>query len=162
MLIIRGGKKMNSRSFSQRCLPSAMRSVRLRRDRPESLQKGMVLLETLIAIVIFSMGILAIIGLQSASKKLAVDAKFRSDAGFLASQTISQMWVDWSNIASYNGTAHPATDVTEPASNLLPGGTRTINVQGDAVNGYQVSVTVGWTLPGGSNHQHTIISNMHN
>jgi type IV pilus assembly protein PilV len=56
-------------------------------------QTGSMLLEALIAILIFSMGILALIGLQAASIKLSGDAKYRSDASLLANQLIGQMWV---------------------------------------------------------------------
>ncbi len=56
-------------------------------------QKGVMLLEALIAILIFSMGILAIVGLQASSIKLASDAKYRSDASLLANRLIGQMWL---------------------------------------------------------------------
>lgn len=52
-----------------------------------------MLLEALIAIVVFSMGILAIVGLQAVAIKLAGDAKYRSDAAMLAEDLLSQMWV---------------------------------------------------------------------
>lgn len=64
-------------------------------------QAGSVLLEALIAILIFSMGILAIVGLQAASIKTSSDAKYRSEAAMLANQLIGQMWVS-------NRTAIPA------------------------------------------------------
>lgn len=57
-------------------------------------QRGSMLLEALIAIVIFSIGILAIVGLQANSIKMASDAKFRSDASLLANQYITSMWAD--------------------------------------------------------------------
>jgi len=57
-----------------------------------------MLLEALISILIFSIGILAIIGLQAAAVKASSDAKYRSDASLLANQLIGQMWV--SNRAS--------------------------------------------------------------
>lgn len=56
-------------------------------------QAGVMLLEALIAILIFSLGILAIVGLQAASVKNAGDAKYRTDASLLANQLIGQMWV---------------------------------------------------------------------
>lgn len=51
-----------------------------------------MLLEALIAILIFSMGILAIVALQAVSIKLAGDAKYRSDAALLAEELLAQMW----------------------------------------------------------------------
>lgn len=55
-------------------------------------QDGIVLLEGLIAILIFSLGILAIVGMQAVAVKQATDAKYRSDASMLAEQLIGTMW----------------------------------------------------------------------
>lgn len=57
-----------------------------------SRQQGSMLLEALIAILVFSMGILAIVGLQATSVKLSTDAKFRSEASLLGNQLIGEMW----------------------------------------------------------------------
>lgn len=56
-------------------------------------QQGIMLLEALIAMLIFSMGILAIVGLQASAIKVSGDAKYRSDASLLANELIGQMWV---------------------------------------------------------------------
>lgn len=55
-------------------------------------QAGSMLLEGLISILLFSIGILAIVGLQATSIKMVGDAKYRSDASLLANQLIGQMW----------------------------------------------------------------------
>ncbi len=52
-----------------------------------------MLLEGLIAVLIFSMGILAIVGMQAAAVKASTDAKYRSDAAMLANDLIGTMWV---------------------------------------------------------------------
>jgi type IV pilus assembly protein PilV len=52
-----------------------------------------MLLEALIAILIFSVGILGIVGMQASTIKASRDAKFRADAGLLANELIGQMWV---------------------------------------------------------------------
>ena len=53
----------------------------------------MMILEALIAILVFSIGILAIVALQAVSMKLAGDAKYRSDASLLAEELLAKMWV---------------------------------------------------------------------
>ena len=58
-----------------------------------SCQQGVALLEALIAILIFSIGILSIVALQAVSVNLSADAKYRSDASLLANQLIGNMWV---------------------------------------------------------------------
>ena len=69
---------------------------------PPRHQKGLLLIEALVALLIFSLGILAIIGLQAQSIRHSADAKFRADAGFLASQIIGFVWTDRTNIAQYS------------------------------------------------------------
>lgn len=56
-------------------------------------QSGIMLLEALIAILIFSIGILGIVGMQASTIKGSRDAKYRSDAGLLANELIGQMWI---------------------------------------------------------------------
>lgn len=54
-------------------------------------QTGSTLLEALIAILIFSFGILAIVGMQAASISASTEAKYRSDANMLANQLLGVM-----------------------------------------------------------------------
>jgi type IV pilus assembly protein PilV len=66
-------------------------------------QSGISLLESLIAILIFSVGILAVVALQAAAIKGTTEAKLRADAAYLANQIVARMWVsDRVNAASAN------------------------------------------------------------
>lgn len=51
------------------------------------------MLEGLIAILIFSMAILAVVGLQATAIAKGTESQYRADAAFLANQLIAQMWV---------------------------------------------------------------------
>jgi type IV pilus assembly protein PilV len=103
----------------------------------KSNQQGAVLLEALIAILIFSMGILALVGLQAAMIQNTTDSKFRADASYIAQKRIGIIWADPANAATY---VEANTDI----SSLLPGGLRTVTQT--ATNQFQV--VVGWTAPG--------------
>lgn len=59
-----------------------------------SKQQGAMLLEALISILIFSIGILALVGLQATSISISSDAKYRANAGLVANQMIGLMWND--------------------------------------------------------------------
>lgn len=109
---------------------------------PKSSQQGVVLLEALIAILIFSMGVLAIVGLQAAMIKNTVDSEFRTDASYIAQQRIGLMWTDTANLASY---VQPATAIPD-----LPGGTIATTQSGN-----QYTVTVTWQQPGQAPHNLT-------
>ncbi|MBS1230995.1 MAG: hypothetical protein H6R17_4272 [Proteobacteria bacterium] len=70
-------------------------------------QTGIMLLEALIAILIFSLGILALVALQATSIKLTGDAKYRTDATLLANRLIGQMWVASGNLAALKADFEP-------------------------------------------------------
>jgi type IV pilus assembly protein PilV len=131
-------------------------------------QRGIALLETLIAVVVFSIGVLGLIGLLGISVKSSADAKYRADAAYLANQIISWIWVDQVNVASYaHNAAGAACSAAGGASatsayaraqswltdvaNALPGGggarqrivVDTATVPGTAI----VTVTVCWHGP---------------
>jgi type IV pilus assembly protein PilV len=106
-------------------------------------QQGVMLLEALVAILIFSIGIIAVMGMQAASISQVTQAKYRNDAAYLANQIIGRMWVDQPNLPSYAGTGYTgraAWDTT--VASTLPSGAATI-----VVNGQQVTVTVTWRMP---------------
>ena len=106
-------------------------------------QKGVMLIEALIAILIFSIGILAAVGMQSAAIKNVTEARSRSEAAFLAQSLLAQMWIDQNinatgantsnvNVANYNyigsgtpparlGTITPATGWIGQVVTRLPG-----------------------------------------
>lgn len=52
-----------------------------------------MLLEVLIALLIFALGILGLVGLQANAVKQSSQSKFRADATLLANDLIGQMWV---------------------------------------------------------------------
>lgn len=126
-------------------------------------QSGIMMLEALIAILIFSLGILAIIGLQAQSIRNSSEAKYRADASFLANQVIGFMWADRANLAQYahrptgavctpGGASSNNANVTAWLSNvraLLPGATDDLqSISVDATTGL-VSVRVCWESKSG-------------
>jgi type IV pilus assembly protein PilV len=116
-------------------------------------QAGVMLIEALIGILIFSVGILALIGMQAAAMRSTTDAKYRSEAGFIAGQVVAQMWVDRVNLAKYDTAAAPAyaprDDWKTSVSTLLPQGLGAIVIAA-APDIDLVTVTVTWQQPGES------------
>ena len=62
--------------------------------KPRAQQTGAYLLEALIGILIFALGVLGIVGLQAASLRTTTDSSLRAEAVFAATQLIGQMWAD--------------------------------------------------------------------
>lgn len=103
-------------------------------------EKGSVLLEGLIAILIFSFGILAIVGLQANSMRITTDAKMRIDASNIANQRVGAMWTDTGNLAAHAGNDEPVAS--------LPEGKMTTTIAADVV-----TIKITWKVPGDSNEQ---------
>lgn len=130
---------------------STLRSAR----NPGHAQRGVALLEALVSILLFSMGVLALVGLQSTMIKNTSDAQYRSEASFIAQQWVGVMWSnpDPGNLPLY---AINSSDPRYNISNLLPNGTRLVTV-----SGIQATVTIGWTPPGKTTpHQLVTVANI--
>lgn len=112
-------------------------------------QRGVVLLEALIAVLIFSMGILALVGLQGAMVKNTSDAKYRAEATFIAQQKLGEIWANTKDRDAFSGYAV----VNEDISALLPDGKRTVAIS--PAPDCMVTVTVRWQVPGGDMHNHS-------
>lgn len=56
-------------------------------------QRGVMLLEALIGILIFSVGILAMVGMQATAFSASADAKNRAEAAAFANDIISRIWM---------------------------------------------------------------------
>lgn len=130
--------------------------------------RGAVLLEAFIAVLLFSMGMLALVGVQAAALKNTADAKNRTEAAYLASQIIAQMWVENpSNLSAYahnpSGSTCAFTGSASSNANVvawlgtastpgtvagnLPGATSTRQQITIGANNV-VTVTVCWQNPG--------------
>lgn len=59
-----------------------------------SKQSGVALLEVLVALLIFSIGIAGLMGMQAASMRTVSESKMRMEAAFWIDQLIGEMWVD--------------------------------------------------------------------
>ena len=115
-------------------------------------QRGSTLLESLIAILVFSFGVLGMVGLQAASIKSISEAKYRTDAAFLANELIGQMWAERATITT---DYEAPDDWTERVASALPGGAGSVAVSVDPNTTplLRTTVTVRWTVPGNPAHQ---------
>jgi type IV pilus assembly protein PilV len=111
--------------------------------RSRQSQAGVMLIEALVAILIFSIGVIAVMGMQAVSIEQVSAAKYRTDASYLANQITGQMWTDMSHLSTY-ATAGSAGRASWDAAvaGTLPSGTGTITVVGSLV-----TVTVNWQAP---------------
>jgi type IV pilus assembly protein PilV len=123
------------------------------RPTPSSLpeeQGGLAILEALIAVLLFSLGLLGMAGFQAASIKAQDEAKKRADAAFVANQIVGDMWsIPKEQLSTCAGTFTKGTTGCGNApwgdriDQTLPGGQAEV-----VVNATQVTVTLTWTTPG--------------
>ena len=107
-------------------------------------QRGVVLIEAMLSILIFSIGVLGVVGLQARMVQESIHAQYRIDASYFASQAVSQ-----SMVGAFNSTQWQA-DI----ASALPNGSGTV-----ATAGTQVTVSVFWRLPQeSSNHNFRVIA----
>lgn len=115
-------------------------------------QKGSVLLEALIAVMIFSFAVLGIIGLQAAMVKNTSEAKYRAEAAHIAQQKIGEMW-------SHPTANEMLVDIGTTQIADLPNGSRTVTL---TTPPSQYTVRVTWQEPGSPQHNFTTIATINN
>jgi type IV pilus assembly protein PilV len=121
---------------------SKMKNYQLRNMKLQNLpkQQGAVLLEAMIAILIFSFGILAISGLQGAMMKNTVDAAYRAEASYIVQQRMGEMLVNPVGLGA-------SKDVPIDS---LPGGKLSIT----PVTEGRLQLVVTWQVPGEAQHNY--------
>lgn len=139
-------------------------------------QGGVMLLEALIGILIFSVGILAMVGMQATAFSASADAKNRAEAAAFANDIISRIWMsvdrtsNASIITSLNsfvlnssgtdcaftgGQADGAntiltqwvSDVTDTSTGLLGATAAMQQIDVSSASMNRVTVTVCWQTP---------------
>ena len=115
----------------------------------QSTQQGVVIIEALIAILIFSFALLGLVGLQAVMIKNTGESEFRAVASYVAQQQVGKMWADPSGAPALVNTS---IDV----SSRLPNGSLTIT--SPATNQYAITVT--WQKPGEDLHNFTTVASI--
>lgn len=119
------------------------------------MQQGMALLEVLVSLLLFSFGILGLIGLQAKAVTLSVDADDRNRASLLANEIASVMWLnkttvlDAATLAKWQTRVNASATQTDfpgiPQAQLLtlPDGQLTVT----AITANSADITITWVSP---------------
>jgi type IV pilus assembly protein PilV len=162
--------------------------MKMRKPLPlRSREEGVMLIEALIAILIFSIGILAVVGMQSVAIKNVTESKHRSEAAFLAGELMAQMWIDQNidpttkintsnvTVANYNygGSGTVPARLTnwvgrvnaKLAGSTQPGVMPKVTITNATASGATVKIEVFWQLPeeaslGLPPHSHTVMASI--
>lgn len=130
-----------------------------------------MLLEALVGILIFTIGIIGLMGMQAAATRATADMKYRSEAALFAEQLVNQMWADnhltlAANYSSPGGAKYAAWRNEVTASSGLPGAGTAGNLptvvvvqgaQGANPTPTVVTVTIRWQGPAeAAAHQYSV------
>lgn len=106
-------------------------------------QVGMMLIEVMVSILIFSIGILGLVGLQTVATQNAASAEYRTIAATLANDMVAQMWIKkTANPSSASISTDITTWKTKVTNSALPNASGTVT----RTNGL-TTVTVTWKPP---------------
>lgn len=133
------------------------------RARRLTTQQGFSLLESLIAILIFALGTLGLIGLQTTATVAQTETRSRSEAAALAQEMVALMWTDMGQLDQYVTYETNASDSCIASAcqrwlnkvrTALPNGRAsiarvTIQDRNSNMVGSQVALTVTWQPPNG-------------
>lgn len=110
----------------------------------KSTQGGFLLIEVLVSLLLFSLGLLAMMGMQTYAINDTLHGKYRTDAGYLANSIVGQMMVDKVNVASYVNTSYAARSAWDSeVAATLPNGTTLITLLSDG----SYKVVIRWKNP---------------
>lgn len=105
-------------------------------------QQGVALIEVMVSLLIFSLGVLGMVAMQGKAITYTVDAENRSRAAMLANDIVASMWLE--------GTSSPTTQTTwegrvaDASVSGLPNATPTVST--DATTKI-TTVTITWRAP---------------
>lgn len=136
--------------------PLRHRSAGQRKTRPSRHNAGgFALIEALIAILIFSLATLGLLGLEVSMTRAQSSAKFRADAAYLANDLIGSIWSDSRNLGSYNDAScdgyTPCAAWKTRLRAALPGGAASAAV--DTTTG-AITLTINWQVPNEAPHSY--------
>jgi type IV pilus assembly protein PilV len=140
----------------------------MRRPNPHRrahLQRGIALLEALIATTILAIGLLGAIGMQARAYSALSDASMRAEATIASEKLLAQLAIDQANLASYayagSGAANPKlTGWISETRAAIPAATLRVAVTPVAgTSRSQVDIAIGWQRKQGSmNNVHAVTS----
>jgi type IV pilus assembly protein PilV len=114
-------------------------------------QRGMFLLQSVMAMALFSVGALAVLMLSASAKRQSADAHYRAGASLLVADLIARMRLGQRDAAAlaaeYGGQGAGAVRFSSDAALVLPGVARNPPAIAVEDNG-NVVVTLRWQAPG--------------
>jgi type IV pilus assembly protein PilV len=143
---------MNTFTAPSRQIPSRLH----RRLRARHNKHGFVLVEVLVAGLIFAVGVLGLVGLQAQMTRSQTNSKHRADAVNLAQELVGSIWSDYMGVATFDTSSggcggNPLCSGWQAkVQRELPDAVTTVDVQpGAAPNSSTVTIVLNWVSKDG-------------
>jgi len=122
---------------------------------------GSALIESLLAVLVFSVGLLSLLALLTATLKESNNARYRSEASLLATDLVSRMWSGKRSLQSLRQRFTPAADEyqrwLERVRSTLPGVTDNQNLPELLIDDERtITLTLRWQIPSDT-QQHQLV-----
>lgn len=122
---------------------------------------GSALIESLLAVLVFSVGLLSLLALLTATLKESDNARYRSEASLLATDLVSRMWSGERSLQSLRQRFTPAADEyqrwLERVKSTLPGITDNQNLPELLIDDERrITLTLRWQIPSDT-QQHQLV-----
>jgi len=112
--------------------------------RSRRLLRGVTMVEVLVALLVFSLGILGAVGMQARAIQLSVDSEDRSRAALMANEIVAEMWTQQTLALPPATVAAWTARLQNPQVSGLPQANAVIGAP-DAAG--IVTVTITWQPP---------------
>ena len=116
-----------------------------------------MLLEALVGLLIFTIGVLGLLGLQASMVQAQASANYRAEAAQLATDLTARMWVDVNRVAEYTDPASCKANalcnewLTRVAARL-PGNLPPVIARDD---NDRITIAISWVTSGDGGDPHT-------
>lgn len=107
-------------------------------------QGGTSLIEVMVSVVLLSIGLLGLVGLQARAVQSNVDSEYRADAALLANEIATTMWLTH-DASDTSAVASTFSNWQSVAARALPSGAYEVGAPDDTG---AVRVTITWVVPG--------------
>jgi type IV pilus assembly protein PilV len=106
-------------------------------------QRGVTLIEVMVAVLVFSFGLLGLVGLQARATQYSIGAEDANRAALLANEVVTTMWTTGSVSLSEEALEDWDARVANTTAGGLPNGVGTVDVDSGVA-----TVTIVWAPVG--------------
>lgn len=130
----------------------------------KSKQKGIFIVDAMIGLIIFTIGVLGILKFQGETIVATSQSQYRITASFLADSLINSMWLERDKVATFTSNNPSYNNWLTQVNNNLPGSLTNepvVTITDEGNNIYHIQVEIKWRSQSGHLSSHKISSTIY-